>query len=134
MAYEWTEAMATGDEAIDNEHRTLIAWINRLGEANEADRGEQEVLRVLNFLLTYARLHFAHEEGCFARARCPHAAANCKAHEQFIQHVTSVKSECEAHGVTEHRALELHRMLGEWLANHILKVDTSLKPCLESTN
>jgi hemerythrin-like metal-binding protein len=130
MQYVWTEAMATGDDGIDAEHRTLISWINRLSQANEAGTGESEVRRILTFLGIYATRHFANEESCFARHKCPHAAANKKAHEQFIETFGRIKAECDANGVTESRALELQKSLGDWLQNHILKVDTSLKPCV----
>jgi hemerythrin-like metal-binding protein len=131
MQYQWTEAMATGDAQLDAEHRTLISWINRLSEANSAGKGEAEVRRILNFLGAYAARHFAHEESCFARHTCRHAGANRKAHEQFVETLGRITEECDAHGVTASRALELQRILGEWLQNHILRVDVALKPCIE---
>jgi hemerythrin len=123
--------MATGVEEIDNEHRTLIAWVNRLAEANAAGRGAAEVMRVLAFLGTYAKRHFAHEEECFAKFVCPSASANRKAHENFNTIVGRLKADVEAHGVTDEKALELQRSLGDWLAGHILKVDAALKPCVK---
>ncbi len=131
MHYEWTEAMATGVEETDNEHRTLIAWINELTEANARGTGEHEVMRILTFLGFYASKHFAHEEGCFARHRCPHAAGNRRAHEQFTATVNQMKLDCEAHGVTAMKAVELQRALGDWLQSHLLRVDTALKPCVK---
>lgn len=128
MAYEWTEAMSTGVEELDNEHRTLIAWVNRLADATASGRAESELMRVLAFLGTYAKRHFTHEEGCFLSRGCPHAAANRKAHEEFVAQFTRIKADCEAHGVSEAKALELQRFLGDWLADHILKIDTTLKP------
>ena len=127
MEYEWTEAMSTGVEELDNEHRTLIAWVNRLGAANASGEGWAEVLRVLAFLGTYARRHFEHEESCFRRHVCPHAAANRRAHEVFTTRLAHIKADCEAHGVTEGRALELQAFLGDWLVGHILSVDCKLK-------
>jgi hemerythrin len=128
MAYVWTEAMATGVEALDNEHRTLIAWVNRLADATAAGRAEGELMRVLAFLGTYAKQHFAHEESCFLSHRCPHGTANRRAHEEFVARFTRIKADCEAHGVSEAKALELQAFLGDWLVSHILRVDASLKP------
>jgi hemerythrin len=131
MKHEWTEAMSTGDAALDDEHRILIAWINRLSDANAEGRFELEVRRILDFLGAYAARHFSHEEACFARHQCPHAAANRKAHEEFVVRFAEIKAECDARGVTEARALDLHRWLGGWLSNHILKTDTALRACVE---
>ncbi|MBM3908357.1 MAG: hemerythrin family protein [Gemmatimonadetes bacterium] len=131
MAFEWTEAMSTGVEALDNEHRTLIAWVNRLEEATAAGRAEGELLRVLAFLGTYAKQHFAHEEACFLSHQCPHSAANRTAHEAFVATFTRIKADCEARGVTEAKARELHAFRGDWLVSHILNVDTALKPCVK---
>ncbi|MBI2409037.1 MAG: hemerythrin family protein [Gemmatimonadetes bacterium] len=130
MKYEWTEAMATGVAELDEEHRILISWINRLSDANESGDFESEVKRILAFLAVYAAKHFTHEERCFNETRCPFAAANKQAHDGFVALIDRTRAECEEHGVTLNRALELHHGLGSWLQSHILRLDTTLKPCV----
>ena len=132
MQYEWTDAMATGVESLDDEHRTLISWINRLSDANDASTGPDELRRVLAFLEVYSARHFAHEEGCFARHRCTHAEANERAHRVFSAKIAQCRAECDAHGITQRRAIELQQMLGDWLRDHILGVDTNLRPCMKA--
>lgn len=131
MKYEWTVAMSTGIEDIDNEHKTLILWVNRLTDAVEHGKAEAEVTHILSFLGTYARRHFAHEEECFLKHACPAAEANRRAHEEFAVHFTKLRDDCVSHGVTPARVAQLQQALGNWLANHIMKVDTALLPCVK---
>jgi hemerythrin-like metal-binding protein len=130
MKYEWTEAMATGVPELDEEHRILISWINRLSDANSSGDFETEVKRILTFLASYAAKHFTHEERCFSEHHCPFAAANKQAHDGFVAFVDRIRAECDEHGVTVSRALELQDGLGSWLQDHILRTDTTLKPCV----
>jgi hemerythrin len=130
MRYEWDESMSTGVEDLDNEHRTLIQWVNRLSDAVEAGTAEAEVPKILAFLGTYAARHFAHEEECMVRFRCPAGEANRKAHEQFNVQFTVLKNECLKDGVTPERVAKLQGALGSWLAEHIMKVDVALRPCV----
>lgn len=131
MRYEWTDAMSTGVEELDNQHKTIILWINRLSEAAERGKAEAEVPQILSFLGTYARRHFAHEEECFLKHRCASAEANRKAHEEFVGHFIQLKDDCLTNGVTPARVAHLQQALGSWLANHIMKVDTALLPCVK---
>ena len=131
MKYEWSSAMSTGVEDIDNEHKTLILWVNRLTEAAEKGKAEAEVQQILSFLGTYARRHFTHEEECFLKYACPAGEANRKAHEEFAVHFTKLKDDCLTNGVTPAKVTHLQQALGSWLANHIMKVDTALLPCVK---
>ncbi len=131
MRYEWTEAMSTGVESLDEEHRTLLQWINRLAEADAKGQAELEVPEILSFLRTYARRHFAHEEDCFNRHRCPMAEANKEAHRQFTETFTRLWEDSMSKPITADTVAHLQEALGTWLANHIMKVDTALKPCVK---
>jgi hemerythrin len=131
MKYEWSEAMATGDAEIDDAHRQLIQAINRLDDAVERGTEAAEVPGILRFLETYAWRHFSHEEGCFLRHRCPLAETNQRAHAGFVARFTRMRDDIERDGITPERVAALHKELGDWLVNHILKVDTSLTPYLK---
>ncbi len=126
MKYEWIASMATGDAEIDNAHRMLIQTINRLDDAVERGTEAAEVPGILSFLEAYAWRHFSHEEGCFLRHQCPAAETNQKAHAGFIERLTRLRDDMEREGVTPERVAVLHKTLGDWLVNHILRVDTEL--------
>jgi hemerythrin-like metal-binding protein len=131
MAIIWEDRFATGVHEVDEAHKKLFGWVNQLSDAMKQGKGAPEVLRILNLLGAYAATHFAHEEGCMHAMRCPSALANKKAHAEFIAYFTRLKQECERNGVTTAKVLELQSALGGWLRSHIMKVDVSLRDCLQ---
>jgi hemerythrin len=130
MAFAWDDSLETGVAEIDDAHKTLFLWVNKLSDAMSAGKANAEVLSVLNFLGIYAQRHFAHEENCMNRYKCPAAEVNKKAHAEFLVYFTKMKQEAETNGVTTKTVLELQLALGNWLRNHIKKVDVSLRPCV----
>lgn len=131
MKYEWTASMATGDAEIDAAHRTMIDAINRLDDAVARGTQAAEVPGILSFLESYAWRHFSHEEECFRRHQCPAAEANQRAHADFVERFTRLRDDLMRDGVTPERVTTLQAALGDWLVNHIAKVDTSLLPCMK---
>lgn len=131
MKYEWTASMASGDAEIDAAHRTMIDTINRLDDAVARGAEVAEVPGILSFLEAYAWRHFSHEEGCFMRHQCPAAEANQRAHADFVERFTRLRDDLMRDGVTPERVTTLQAALGDWLVNHIAKVDTTLLPCIK---
>ncbi len=67
----WKEVYATGIVALDNEHRGLIAEINRLYEAIRDKRSEKILAEILALLTVYTVEHFQHEERLMAAYHFP---------------------------------------------------------------
>ena len=133
MAIQWNSSLETGVKEVDEAHKTLILWINKLTDAMKSGNGKQEVLNVLTFLEKYAAQHFSHEESCMDRHKCPAALANRKAHAEFFSYFSQVKSTIEKENVTTPMVLDLHTALSDWLRNHILKIDTTLRTCVKAS-
>ncbi len=131
MALQWNDLMTTGVKEVDEAHKTLILWINKLTDAMKSGKAKDEVLNIINFLGTYATKHFAHEEGCMYQYKCPTAAANKKAHADFLVYFTKMKTDIEKNGVTTMTVVELQNALSDWLKNHIMKIDTGLVACVK---
>lgn len=131
MKYEWTASMASGDAEIDAAHRTMIDTINRLDDAVARGTEQAEVPGILSFLEVYAWRHFSHEEACFLRHQCPAAEANQRAHAGFVERFTRLRDALMRDGITPGRVRALQEALGDWLVNHIAKVDTTLLPCIK---
>ena len=128
--FEWNDAMTTGLDEIDEAHKTLIAGINALSDAMQTGQSKDSVLRTLRYLGEYAKQHFAHEEGCMNAHRCPMAHANKRAHAEFLEFFTQMQVEVEMHGVTAVTVVALQDALGNWLRQHIMRVDTGLLACV----
>jgi hemerythrin len=77
---QWDLTMATGVDAIDNQHKQLIKWLNDLLAAMSQGRGRTEIQAVLAKLGGYAVTHFTYEGDCMTKYHCPIAAQNAAAH------------------------------------------------------
>jgi hemerythrin len=129
--YAWSEALATGVKSIDVQHRELLIAINDLADAIETGQGEKSVKKLLIFMQYYAQWHFAHEEGCANRYKCPNAAANKKAHEQFVEVFNALSAEYRESNASEAIARKMYAQLSDWLVNHIMKLDAQIGQCAQ---
>jgi hemerythrin len=130
-AFVWDESLATGDAKVDEQHRELIRQINVLLRAMSEGHGRQEIKKILDFLSDYVIHHFHWEETCMEKHRCPLAAVNQRAHTTFVERFQAICLRYETEGPSADLVLQIRRELGDWLVNHIRKIDTSLRGCVK---
>jgi len=130
----WSEKFATGSNVIDQQHRMLINHINHLEwmvTSTNLNREDCEYLiHLTSFLQSYAEKHFQYEEECMENYRCPASEKNKQAHAGFLAFFRQFKKRCEAEGFRPEMLRTLHQTLSSWITEHILAVDTRLKPCI----
>ena len=122
-AFRWDPAYATGFGEIDEQHRVLVALINRFAEHAEGrpNLRESSAAEALTSLGEYAELHFASEErlaqsaGVDSGTRTAHADL----HRGFRIGVDQMRQEGAA-------PAQVLQFLVHWLAHHILHADHSL--------
>lgn len=126
----WSEEMGTGDPEIDAQHSYLINFFNELGESIRKGYAPEDIEKVLKIMRFYAEWHFEKEENCMERHHCPAAKINQNAHAVFIQKLNTYQKEYEQSGGSVELAIKIHENLTDWIVNHILVVDTQLRPCI----
>jgi len=130
----WNDQFATGSPDIDQQHRMLIFNINHLGwmltNTNLSRESCEFLIHLTNFLEAYAQKHFRFEEACMERYRCPVHERNKQAHAQFLALLSHFKTRCRAEGFRPQIIQGLHQALASWIQEHILQVDSHLKPCI----
>jgi hemerythrin-like metal-binding protein len=127
---QWDLTMSTGVDAVDNQHKQLIKWLNDLLEAMSLGRGRGEIQALLAKLGGYAVTHFGYEEDCMTKYHCPAAAQNAAEHQDFIATFSSFNEEFERDGATAHLVVRMESELLRWLVGHIKRTDTQLLPCV----
>ena len=131
----WNEQYATGSRFIDQQHQVLIDNINHLeGMLTNTNLTRDDfgfLIHLVDFLEFYADSHFKYEEQCMKRYRCPAHAQNKLAHAQFMVFFRHFKQRCEAEGFRLEIIRELHQKMNSWIHDHLLEVDTQLKPCIK---
>jgi len=134
----WTEKFATGSPILDQQHRVLIDTINDLGGHLTNPNFKLEELALLinqvDYIADYADMHFKGEEQCMERFHCPAHAQNQQAHAQFCDVIHEYKSGFEKHGFKLELLKALHEYMERWIQDHILQIDTQLRPCMEASS
>ena len=131
----WTKEFETGFAKLDQQHRLLIENINLLNEMLHTTNPTMEELEfmvnLVDYLDGYATFHFKGEEQCMESYRCPAHAQNQQEHERFRGFIRDYKRLCEIQGFKVELLKNLHDVLSKWIKEHILKIDTQLKPCIQ---
>lgn len=128
----WSDSLATGNKAIDIQHKYLVDIINDLAELIESGRSAQKIRNILNLLQHYTEWHFQREELCMERNQCPAASINKSAHAEFIRTFLAFKKEYAENGGQEDFALRMYQELTSWLVHHIQRVDGQITPCTQA--
>ena len=126
----WSNLFSVGVRAIDEEHKLLVGLLNELGEAQARVAPPELVDKVLQRLIDYVGVHFAHEERLMLENGYTGAPEHLEAHRHLNERVQ--------HMVEQHRqgsspALdELTIFLRQWLTHHILQTDRDLGAALNA--
>jgi len=129
---EFTKDLETGNALIDQEHRELIAAINRLMEACQRGQGRAELANTAQFLQSYTAKHFSDEEQLQIKSRYPEYKKHFGYHQAFKQTVAQIVKKISEQGATVALVGEINTALAGWLINHIKVEDKKLAAYLRS--
>lgn len=123
-AFVWNDRFVTGEAIVDNEHRELVRIINWVIEHQTLPNLDEEVPKVISYLVQYAVTHFRHEEELMEATGCDprFAESHCNVHRDFARQVGKMREFPGAGGDID----SLLRFLTSWLAHHILGMDQSM--------
>lgn len=124
MAIEWTPDLNTGIEPIDQQHRAMVDYINRLEVAIQ-QHDSAAVGQVLDAVADYCVSHFAFEEELQVKVGYKHAKSHKAVHDLFAKRLVKYR---ERHRAGEDVARQLHEMLSTWLLLHIKREDKDFVP------
>jgi hemerythrin len=119
MAYAWSPDLETGNTAIDNQHKQLIAAVNDLFDAHQHGKGRQEVERTMEFLVGYTIKHFADEGKLQEKYDYPDYLIHKQAHTNFKAVAQELTKKLSKEGPTDELIRNVYVTVGEWLVNHI---------------
>ena len=126
----WNDSYSVKVRAIDEEHKQLFKMINDLHEAMKSGQGSMVVVKVLDRLIQYTRIHFANEEDAMAQAEYPAFITHVAAHRDLTQKVEELSLKVK--GGTAGVSVEVMDFLQRWLTDHILHMDQKYAPFLNA--
>lgn len=141
MAFlEWDPRFSVKIAEIDQQHKKLIGFINRLHESMQP-AGNQNALEtaieelsaqatVINEMVEYSSYHFSTEEKYMRQYMYPDYEIHKKEHEYFINKVRTLKSDFDSGKAI--LSSQIMEFLKEWLSGHILGVDKKYEPFFQA--
>ena len=112
----WTSNLNTGIEAIDNQHKKLVEYINQLDDARSGGGNKELVAKVIDNLVGYTISHFNYEERMLEQAGYPFLKAHQNVHQLFIKRLNGYQERFKR---GENISEELHTFMFNWLFGHI---------------
>ncbi len=117
---EWTSDLDTGIQVIDNQHKRIVEYINKLDDTRVTHDLEQ-ISIVLNELVDYTLSHFTFEESLMEEAGYPFIRGHKRVHQLFVKRVGDYVQRFKmGEDITD----ELLNTLKAWLINHIRSDDS----------
>lgn len=118
---EWQASFDTGIEEIDNQHKQLLVYLNRLDNAKK-DGGRAEIKDIIEGMGDYTLSHFAFEEALMEQAGYAYTGPHSHVHKTLIKRVEGFQKRFEA---GEDILSEFYSFLKRWLINHIQRDDAA---------
>jgi len=128
----WTPDYGVNVERIDEQHRELFKRFNDLLEAMWDGKGKEAVADSLQFLADYTVHHFKAEEDVMMQYDFPHYATHKSLHDGFVQEVNEFLTECATQDVGTGVVVGVAIKLGDWVKDHIKRMDVQLGGFLKS--
>jgi len=122
----WDDSMSVGVKALDDDHKKIIAMINKLFAAVERGESDSALDNIFYELFHYIGDHVAREESLLQRTNYPDCLAHEQEHAACQKELESVFAKFLA---KEDRfiSIEVMTMLCLWWKKHILQTDMLYK-------
>ena len=127
--FEWSNTYSVGIGSVDGQHRNLFALAGELHAAMTAGQGKASVGRVLDRLVQYTAVHFAHEERLMRLHDYPDFPKHKAEHEGLTKQVLKFQEDFNAGRAAI--TVQLLQFLKDWLQHHIKESDQKLAPHLK---
>jgi hemerythrin len=117
----WSTQYLIGNDLIDAEHQELFRLINAFHDRWIEKRDHQSIAPLLNQLLSYAEMHFQHEEAIMFGAGFPKLAEHQQIHESMVETIFKLRLSFEEQN--GHLEMDTIKFIKSWLLEHIVRND-----------
>ena len=125
---QWKEHYSVGIDAVDHEHKELIALINRLHNQLSAKGDELSMHAFFSDLYAGISAHFALEERFMRERRYDQLSQHKADHERLLDEIRDIMDDFEGH----ENASVIGPRLDAWFSRHFETHDARLHKALGS--
>jgi hemerythrin len=120
---KWEPALELGHEAMDADHRQLVALVNQLAHAIVNKLGKAAYDALLDDLIVQIRAHFGMEEQLMAACSYPDADEHRSEHATLIKDALDYRARFDS---AAEPSVSMLYFFDQWLTRHILASDREL--------
>ncbi len=117
----WDEAIGTGVESMDTEHRLQVSLVNALEELVRQSTDATLVSKTLAQLVDFTSVHFLSEELMMRLYAYPQLDAHTLEHGRLLDQVAEIRGKVEQASFAE--ALQQIDALRVWITAHVKSMD-----------
>ena len=126
--FEWKDDYSVHVISIDNQHQTLFRMAGELHGAMIAGQARAVLAKILDRLVQYTAMHFAHEERLMRLHNYPDLPSHRAEHQALTTQVLKLQADFQGGKATI--TIQLLQFLKDWLEKHIKGSDMRYVPCL----
>ena len=112
----WSDKYVLGVEVIDQQHRTILDYVNQLEDALNSGQSQKEIGKLINKLVDYTYFHFSFEEDLQEKAGYPYLKPHQKSHALIAKHVSDFQARFDK---GEDISKDMDGLLATWLFDHL---------------
>ena len=117
----WNESYSVGNSEMDEQHKKLIAIINKLFKSFKEGNAQNILSDILQEMIDYSNFHLNSEEKLLFKYDYPHKEEHEAKHQSFRNKTEELKELLKKGSEDAH--YELIEYLKNWWTNHILVED-----------
>lgn len=121
--FVWTEAIATGNKFIDDQHKEIFSRTDDVLRLATDVINHEQALSTFKFLVNYIFEHFSSEEKLMASHNYVDLESHKQEHAKFIKKIANINSSLKEYGITAEFIEELKVLIIELLVEHIDELD-----------
>jgi hemerythrin-like metal-binding protein len=128
--FEWKPQYSVNIASIDGQHQNLFRIAEELYAAMMAGQAKIALSRILDRLVQYTTVHFAHEERLMGLHNYPDRVAHSAEHQALTKQVLAFQQDFENGRAI--MTLQVFHFLKGWLQHHIAESDQKYAPYLKA--
>ncbi|MCW8907100.1 MAG: diguanylate cyclase [Sedimenticola sp.] len=126
----WDEGLSVGDATLDDEHKQLIALLNRMIDLIDASPDAEQVHRILDELEFLAAQHSRHEERISHQGSPEFHEQQLRAHGDFRAAIVEARGQLREDDL-DNSLIDMTESLVTLLVTHIIDQDLDFAPLLD---
>lgn len=112
----WSDQYNLGIKAIDEQHYTIMDYVERFLDAHAKSRSRKEISKLIKKVVDYTHAHFIFEEDLLEKVGYPFLKPHKKSHALIIAHMSDFQARFDN---GDDISSELQGLMGKWLFDHL---------------